>query len=90
MKIDLSKNNLERVGQAAAKFLPGLFVIVFMISFSILSYLALVPQEDVTAKAAGEQKMDDLSINFNTKLLKELSANTPSVGPVTTRNPFAN
>lgn len=67
------------------------FVIMVIVIFGALTYLALVPGSDEETVLEGEERVTSINaIRFNTKLLNELGATTTpsSLDATGGRNPF--
>ncbi len=90
MKIDFNSPKMIAIKESTLRLLPTLCVIIFVITFSVLTYLALAPRDDDSTVAAGEQKLNELNINFNSRLLKSLTTPPASSGSSASRNPFVN
>ncbi len=90
MKFDLNNPKLVAAKQSIIRLLPVICVVAFVLAFSVLTYLALAPRDDDTTVAAGEQKLNELNLSFNGRLLKSLSSPETSSGSSSARNPFVN
>jgi hypothetical protein len=88
-KIDMVKIN--DMYDKYKKYLPVLIMTVVVLAFVILTFFALYPFKSDALKADGEQRVEELNINFNSKILKELETKQkPSeITGIGGRDPFA-
>jgi len=88
-KFDADK--LIEFARPKLKYLPAVGIFVITITFVILSFLALYPQNDASLIAEGEARLKSLDIRFDTKLLKELeTTKAPTqLGTAGGRDPFS-
>jgi len=90
-KIEINKENIIRMSAGSLKYLQYFSAVLFIIVMVYLSYYVLVPRADVASQAQGIAENNKLNMNFNTKILNEISEsqNIQVVGPSNARNPFA-
>jgi L-asparagine transporter-like permease len=91
MKIKFNREKLQDFIKKAIKAVPLTIIILVVISFLILTYMAIMPSEDLAAQEEGQATVDSLNIQFNAKLLKDLSntSKPASVGETGGRDPFS-
>ena len=82
--------NSMKTFRLIARYWVAITVAVVLISFIILTYIAITPTEDPTVKAEGTARVESLDIQFNKKLLGELAGTTqtPTVTASGGRDPF--
>jgi hypothetical protein len=86
--MDIKNLKLATIWQSTLRIMPVLIAAIFIISFTVLTYVSVLPRDDDTVKSEGALRVESLKINFNQKLLRELTAEKVSAGPVSGRNPF--
>ncbi len=91
MKVVVDSQQLVSYGKSLYKISLIVVSVFVVLAFLVLTYFAIMPQEDLAAKEAGRKVVDSLDLQFNQKLLKELSgtSNPTSVSDSGGRDPFS-
>ena len=90
-QIHLDQTKFEPLWRDMVISLPYLIIAMIVIAFGILTYIAVLPQEDEVTLDSGVATVDSYDFTFNTKLLHELSNTSQpvSVNESGGRNPFS-
>lgn len=91
MKIAIDSDKILENLKKYAVYLPAVLGALVLAAFIILTVFALFPAEDKEALAIGRDRVQELNIRFNSKLLGELSAtkNPTTLGTAGGRDPFS-
>jgi hypothetical protein len=91
MKIKIDQEKLNTFVKSNLKYLPTIIVSILAFIFVVLTYLALYPRIDKDQVLRGQERVRNLDIRFNTKLLSELGGTKvpTELGTSGGRDPFA-
>ena len=90
MDIVTLSSRLIAIWKGFKRIFPSLFIVVFMVTFAVLTYLAIMPRDDEVEKTKGDKKVEELDFSFNQKLISEISISKEPAATISGRNPFSN